>query len=148
VNAAGGLAGDAAFAESSERLRLLAPAAPCRRLLLLLPAEDAVVAEAPVAHARLRRRRVAVVVRAVPIRAGRTYIMDYLLVRSIHGNERRGPASRTRDDVRVLEAAAAAGAAEELVGEADVAAHGAHGGAGGHRGWRHLLRQSGGLDEP
>jgi hypothetical protein len=34
-----------------------------------------------------------------------------------------------RKYVRVLEAAAAAGAAEELVGEPDVAAHGAHGGA-------------------
>lgn len=80
--------------------------APGRRGVLLhlhgrrrpLLQED-VVAEAPVAHsgARLRRSRVAVVVRAVG----------------------------------VLEAAAAAGAAEELVREADVAAHGAHG--AGHR---------------
>jgi hypothetical protein len=96
VNAAGGLAGDAAFAESSERLRLLAPAAPCRRLLLLLPAEDAVVAEAPVAHARLRRRRVAVVVRAVPIRAGRTYIIDYYYAPYLEIMKARRPFSRTR----------------------------------------------------
>lgn len=39
---------------------------------------------------------------------------------------------RKEKDVRVLEPDAAAGAAEELVGEADVAAHGAHGGAAGH----------------
>jgi hypothetical protein len=44
-----------------------------------------------------------------------------------------------KKDVRVLEAAAAAGAAEELVGEPDVAAHGAHGGSAGH----HRRRQPG-----
>jgi hypothetical protein len=40
----------------------------------------------------------------------------------------------------VLEAAAAAGAPEELVGEADVAAHGAHGGAGHRRRTRTGMR--------
>jgi hypothetical protein len=40
-------------------------------------------------------------------------------------------------DVRVLEAAAAARAAEELVGEPDIAAHGAHGGGSGTAGHRY-----------
>lgn len=47
----------------------------------------------------------------------------------------------------MLEAAAAAGTAEELVGEADVAAHGAHGGAAGHRWRRPRKARLCGLDE-
>jgi len=48
--------------------------------------------------------------------------------------------------VRVLEAAAAAGAAEELVGEPDVAAHGAHGGAGHRHGRGRQRPRSCGLE--